>query len=277
MSPFAVFQSPLPDNVYGYPVDLDPNTLPIATISAQQLRISDRYFSTFLIQAIISITLHSHTSLPLGPPSLPYVNSAASFSYDEFFEPQLGTTHSLLLPQARPWLRNRLAGTPLAELLSPAGSDGDSSNGRRGRRLWAGYYTYEEGEASQHSPMVLELCPLFLELYSVQDSSDFPNQERGPVEYFGGEGHDGSGTSTYRGTCNTSTGVVVMTSTHTADDWESEWQGMVTPFGMAGIWSVESNIGGWWWIWPREWSNNSATTGLRLGSTESYSNLKILR
>jgi hypothetical protein len=257
-------------------VDLDPNTLPIATISAQQLRISDRYFSTFLIQAIISITLRLHTSLPLGPPSLPYVNSAASFSYDEFFEPQLGTTHSLLLPQARPWLRNRLAGTPLAELLSPVGSDGDSSDGRRGRRLWAGYYT---GEASQQppTPTFLELCFMFLELYSVQDSIDFQNQGRDPVEYFGGEGHDGSGRFMLRGTCNTSTGVVVVTITYTEYEWESEWQGMVTPFGMAGIWSVESNTGGWWWIWPREWSNNSSTTGQRLDSTESYSNLRILR
>jgi hypothetical protein len=117
---------------------------------------------------------------------------------------------------------------------------------------------------------------MFLELYSVQDSIDFPSQARDPVEYFGGEGHDGSGTFTLRGTCNTSTGVVVVTNTYTEYELEEEWRGMVTPFGMAGIWSDESNTG-WWWIWPREWSNNSATIGHRLDPTESYSNLRILQ
>jgi hypothetical protein len=254
MTPFT-FSWPVPDNVYGYPINSDPKLLPIATISARQLRISDRYFSTFLIQAIISTTLHSDTSLSLRPPSLPYVNPAASFSYDERFEPQLGTTPSLLLPQARPWLRNRLAGTPLAELLSSANIGGDSSDGHRGRRLWAGYYTVQDYKAGQHPPMLLEL-------YSVQDSIAFPNQERDPVEYmyFGGEGHDSAGTFTLRGTCNTSTGIVVVTNTYTEYEWESELQGMVTPFGMAGTWSFGSNTG-WWWIWPQEWSNTSATTG----------------
>ena len=260
LSPFKSSWPPAPDNVYGYALDSDPKKLPIATISARQLRVSDRYFSTFLIQAMISMTLHSDTSLPLRPSSLPYVNSAASFSYGEFFEPQLGATPSLLLPQARPWLRNRLAGTPLADLssLSSVDGDGDASDGHRARgcRLWAGFCTVQGDKTCRYPPM-------FLELYSVQDPIASPNQEPDSVEYmhFRGEGHDGAGTFTLRGTCNMSTGVVMATNAYTAHEWESEWQGMVTPFGMAGIWSVESNTG-WWWIWPREWSNNPVTTGV---------------
>jgi hypothetical protein len=112
---------------------------------------------------------------------------------------------------------------------------------------------------SQESPMPLERCFMFLELYSVQDSIDFPNQERDPVEYFGGKGHYESGTLTLKGTCNTSTGVVVLKITTTGGGFE-EWQGMVSPFGMAGVWGLQS-CNGWWWIWPREWSDYPATTG----------------
>ena len=194
------------------------------------------------------MTLHSDTSLPLRPPSLPYVNPAASFSYDEFFEPQQGTAPSSLpLPQARPWLRNRLAGTPLAGLLSSADSDDDSRNDGR---LWAGYYTVHNDETGQHLPM-------FLELYSVQGQ----NQGRDLVEYahFHGEGNDDVGQFILRGTCNTNTGVVTATKAYMTDEWPWKWRGILTPFGMVGIWSVDSNTG-WWWIWPREWSNSPATT-----------------
>jgi hypothetical protein len=237
-------------------MDFDPNTIPSLTISARQLRISDCYFSTFLIQAMISIALRSATSVPLQAPSLPYVNPAASFSYDEFFEPQLGTIPSLLLPQARPWLRNRLAGTPLAELLSSTDIEGDASNGRLSRRQWAGYYVYGNHETGFHPPMSLEL-------YSVQGPIASPNQEPDSAEHmhFRGEGHDGVGTFTLSGTCNTSTGVVMATKAYLEDGWRWEWRGMVTPFGMAGTWGVAEPDAGWWWIWPRVWSNNPATIG----------------
>ena len=255
-SPFGSTTPPPPDNVYGYPMNFDPNTIPSLTISARQLRISDRYFSAFLVQAMISIALRSDTSLPLQAPSLPYVNPAASFSYEEFFEPQLGTIPTLLLPQARPWLRNKLAGTPLAELLASTNMDGEASNGRRSRRQWGGYYVYGNHETGQDPPMSLEL-------YSVQGPIASLNQEPDSAEYMHlrGEGHDGAGAFTLRGTCNTSTGVVMATKAYVGGGWEWEWWGMVTPFGMAGKWGVVEPDTGWWWIWPREWSNNPATTG----------------
>ena len=233
-----------PDNIHYYPKDFDPSTRPFAVVKAGQLRISDRFFSTFLIQTMISMTLHLDTSLPLRPPFLPFINPAASFSYDEPFELQKGTSPSLWpLPPPWPWLRNRLAGTPLAELLS-------SNDGC----LWAGYYTVQGEETGQDPPMVLVL-------YSVQGpNAPPPNLGRDPVEYmhFYGEGTDGLGLFILRGTCNTSTGVVKATKAYMVHEWE--WQGMITPFGMAGIWSVESNTG-WWWIWPLEWSNIPSSTG----------------
>jgi hypothetical protein len=75
---------------------------------------------------MIFMTLGSDTSLALCPPTISYINPAISFSYDGLFEPQQAARpSSLFLPPPRPWLQNRLAGTPLAELLLSAGSEGD--------------------------------------------------------------------------------------------------------------------------------------------------------
>jgi hypothetical protein len=241
------------DNVQGHSADSDPYTLTVAITEARQFRVSDRYLSTFLIQGMIFMTLGSDTSLPLCPPSIPYINPAVSFFYDELFESQQATRpSSLFLPPPRPWLQNRLAGTPLAELLLSAGSEGD---GRRvGRRLWAGYYTIDDDETGQDSPM-------FLELHYVQGPLALP-PSTGPdpseTIHFRGEGYDGVGTFTLRGSCDTRTGAVTATKSYVTHEWN--WQGMVTPFGMAGIWGgIFLTRGGWWWIWPREWSNNPAT------------------
>jgi hypothetical protein len=200
---------------------------------------------------MIFMTLGSDTSL--RPPSIPYINPAVSFSYDELFEPQQAISpSSLFFPPPRPWLQNRLAGTPLAELLLSADSEGDDSDGRR---LWAGYYTIGDDKTGQDPPM-------FLELHYVQGLLVLPpNAGPGPSEiiHFRGEGHDGVGTFTLRGSCDTRTGAVTATKSYATHDWH--WQGMVTPFGMAGIWGgILLAGGGWWWIWPREWSNNPATT-----------------
>jgi hypothetical protein len=206
---------------------------------------------------MIFMTLGSDTSLPLCPPSIPYINPAVSFSYDELFEPQQATGPSslFLLPQ-RPWLQNRLAGTPLAELLLSASSEGVDSVGRRaGHRLWAGYYTIDDGETSPDPPM-------FFELHYIQDPLGLPpHAGPGPSEtmHFRGEGRDGVGTFTLRGSCDTRTGTVTARKSYATHEWN--WQGMVTPFGMAGIWGdIFLTGGGWWWIWPREWSDNPATT-----------------
>jgi hypothetical protein len=102
---------------------------------------------------------------------------------------------------------------------------------------------------------------MFLELYPVHGPIASPaNLEPDFIEWvhFRGEGHDGVGTFTLRGSCHKPTGEVTAIKAYATHQWK--WQGMVTPFGMAGIWGLESNSG-WWWIWPREWSNNSSTTG----------------
>ena len=241
------------DNVQGYPTDADPYTLTVAITEARQLRISDRYLSTFLIQGMIFMTLGLDTSLPLYPPSIPYINPAVSFSYDGLFEPQQATRpSSLFLPPPRPWLQKRLAGTPLGELLLSAGSEGDDDDGRR---LWAGYYTIDDDETGLDPPM-------FLELHYIRDPLRLPsNAGPDPSQTipFRGGGHDGVGTFTLRGSCDTSTGAVTARKSYTTHEWI--WQGMVTPFGMAGIWNdIFYTRCGWWWIWPREWSNNPATT-----------------
>ena len=85
------------------------------------------------------------------------------------------------------------------------------------------------------------------------------NQWRDPVEcmHFHGEGNDGVGPFILRGACNTNTGVMTATKTYMTHEWK--WCGMVTPFGMAGVWRFEANTG-WWWIWQRERSNHPATS-----------------
>ncbi|KAI0281732.1 hypothetical protein BC826DRAFT_974525 [Russula brevipes] len=103
----------------------------------------------------------------LPPPSLPYIDPRSC--YDEPFD--LGTTSPM-----RPWLRNGLAGTPLAGLSSPEIG-----------RPWAGYYIRG---FTRHGP------PMFLELRSARPPED-------PVPdclYFRGEGHDVMGTFPLEGT-----------------------------------------------------------------------------
>ena len=245
------------DSVQGHSADSDPYTLTVAITEARQFRVSDRYLSTFLIQGMIFMRLGSDTSLPLCPPSIPCINPAVSFFYDELFaEPHQATRRSsLFLPPPRPWLQNRLAGTPLAELLLSVGSEGDDSDVRRvGRRPWAGYYTIDDDETGQDPPM-------FLELRYIQGPLALISAGPGPSEtiLFSGEGHDGVGTFTLRGSCDTRTGAVMARKSYATHEWS--WQGMVTPFGMAGIWGdIFLTRGGWWYIWPREWSNNPATT-----------------
>jgi hypothetical protein len=252
--PTLTFRSFWPTNhhVEGHSTDSDPYTFTVAITEARQFRVSDRYLSTFLIQGTIFMTLGSNGSLPLYLPSIPYINPAASFSYDELFEPQQATSpSSLFLPPPRPWLQNRLAGTPLAEPLLSAGIEGAGSVGRR---LWAGYYI-DDNKAGQDPPM-------FLELHYIQDPLGLPpNTGPDPSEaiHFHGEGHDGVGTFTLRGSCDTRTGAVTARKSYATHRWN--WQGMVTPFGMAGTWDdIYLTGGGMWWIWPREWSKNPAMT-----------------
>jgi hypothetical protein len=139
----------------------------------------------------------------------------------------------------RPWLRNGLAGTPLAGLSSTIGS------------TWAGYYTYF-GMVHLDLPMYLELRfkPLPLDSDIVSESI-----ESICIHYFLGKGHDGAGPFTISGKCYEHTGVVRAIKTYETHSWW--WDGVLTPFGIAGTWGPRWG-GGWFWIWPQEWSPTTA-------------------
>jgi hypothetical protein len=243
-------------------VDLDPYAIPYSMnrsndYNLQPLVSAERYFFAFLIQAMIFMTLCSDTSLPLRTPSLPYINLAASFSLDQPFKPQQDPYSFFMSdPPSQPWLQDRLASTPLAELLSSPDSEGNTSDGRRGRCLWAGYYVVRNDVTDD--PVIHP--PMFLELYSTKGPVNLPVPEPDPSERINlrGEGYDSVGTFTLEGYCNMRTGAVTAKKVYATHSWP--WKGMVTPFGIAGLWGHGSYCG-WWWIWPREWSSSPATTG----------------
>ena len=221
-------------------------------------RISERYFAVFFFQTILSVALHLEAARPGMPPpllapSLPHFDPSSASFYDNYYgtdKPvELGTaaaaTPSLSSSSPiRPWLRPRLAGTPLATLSSTTG------------RAWAGYYTI--------IPTGGRELPMFLELRSVPplpdtdadtdaDAVTAGSELEPELVYFSGEGHDGVGTFKVAGACDPCTGTVSAIKSYTSMTLWWEWRGMVTPFGMAGTWGPTWD-GGWWWIWPREWS-----------------------
>ena len=253
-------------NTFGYRrgLDLDPYTLPYSMTRFDKhdllLILSERYFFAFLIQAMIFMTMCSDASLPLRAPLLPYINPAASFPYNKPSKLRQNTSSfSLPTPPPLPWLQNRPAGTPLAELLLSADSEGNAGDGHCDRRLWAGYYIYRHDATVATDVPVID-PPMFLELYTIKrpvDPLPYPSLDPDPSERINlqGEGYDGIGRFTLKGYCNMRTGAVTATKAYATHEWP--WRGVVTPFGMAGIWGLGSKCG-WWWIWPREWS---ATTG----------------
>jgi hypothetical protein len=234
-------------------------------------RISESYFGVFLFQAVFYVTLHldaarSSTSErpPLLAPSLPHFDprSSPSYSYYSYFgiDTPIGPgTPTITKPRRRsptttpssspfpsphffedmrPWLYNGLAGTPLAD-LSP-------TNGN----AWAGYYTYFNRVGCDP--------PMYLELRAMPPPSPDPDDgdaDHSCTRYFRGEGHDRVGPFTISGSCDIDGGVVQATKAYETHRWD--WYGMLTPFGMAGVWGVGWDSG-WWWIWPREWSPTTA-------------------
>ncbi|KAH9955941.1 hypothetical protein BC827DRAFT_1234839 [Russula dissimulans] len=188
--------------------------------------IPERHFVGFFIQSVLCVTLHleaaesdTGTPPPLLAPSLSHIEPSSC--YDDPFE--LGRTTF-----QRPWLRDELAGTPLARLSTKRGTP------------WAGYYTV--ANMTGRDP------PMFLELRSAKS----PRGRMRGCKYFHGEGHDGVGTFTIEGICDTRSGTVNATKAYGAHSWQ--WRGVITPFGMVGAWGDLGWSGGWWWIWPREWS-----------------------
>src|SRR6266851_4850856 len=121
-------------------------------------------------------------------------------------------------PPLRPWLRNKLAGTPMADLSSTTG------------RAWAGYYTVLGSGA--RDPLI------FLELRSTPpplgSDADADADWKSDCVYFCGEGHNGVGTFMVMGVCDARTGAVSAIKRYSSHWWE--WRGMVTPFGMTRMW-----------------------------------------
>jgi len=201
-------------------------------------RMSERYFSVFFFQTILTVTLHLDAALisPAPPlllaPSFPHFDPSSSYyNYYSSDEPvELGNATTPSSSSAlRPWLRNRLAGTPLEGLSSTTGC------------AWAGYYTITIMGGVRDRPMYIELRS------SPQDVDADSESDR--VNFLG-QGHDSVGTFTVVGVCDARTGAVSAIKAYATHVWE--WRGMVTPFGMAGMWGP--NLSGWWWIWPQEWS-----------------------
>jgi hypothetical protein len=62
---------------------------------------------------------------------------------------------------------------------------------------------------------------------------------------FRGDGHAIVGPLTVARWCDARTSVVGVINVYEMD--KVEWRGMLTPFGIAGIWDPDWD-GGWWWI-----------------------------
>ncbi|KAH9046137.1 hypothetical protein EDB84DRAFT_1467852, partial [Lactarius hengduanensis] len=189
--------------------------------------ISRRYSAGFLFQLKMRLNLHFRATrepLSLLPPSLPPIDPASQ--YDEPYE--LGSPAFVW-----PWLRDGLAGTPLTGLSSASG------------QKWVGYYI-DEGMDEPGPPM-------FFKLYLAPP----PAADAGANKlYFRGDGADSVGLFTLEGSSDTQTGVVIARKTYVGAHWW-DWRGVITPFGMVGVWGTETQNSGWWWVWPQEWSERS--------------------
>jgi hypothetical protein len=201
-------------------------------------RVSSCYYTCFTVQTKILLELilnsagdhHIHRDrevkhLSLRAPSFRSINPAAR--YDLVFE--------LISVTPFPWLRNGLAGTPLFGLSS------DNSS----RTPWAGYHTTVGANV---------LAPPMFFVLGLSEPPQFTRPNR---LYFGGEGHDNVGPFTLRGSCHIPTGTIEAVKTYPGVMMASlHWAGMVTPFGMVGIW-CDTDYRGWWWVWPAEWSSDA--------------------
>ena len=192
------------------------------------LGISMQYGVGFLTQAKLRLELHHEAArrpLSLLPPSIPPMDLASQ--YDGPFELDSADI-------SWPWLRDGLAGTPIARLSYASGD------------RWAGYYTSVD--------MELRDPPMFFKFRLVPTPA--VNGEARRV-YFLGEGADSGGSFLLEGSADTHTGVVSAKKTYVGAHWW-DWNGLITPFGMVGVWSLESGAyNRWWWIWPEEWSERS--------------------
>jgi hypothetical protein len=193
-------------------------------------RVKERYCASFVMQTRIYLELISEGTdsyLSLSAPSLYSMNPASRYSRP------VEMNSDAMSPL--PWLQNGLAGTPLAGLSSDAG------------RPWAGYYTYR-GLREIDPPMYFDLRSATPPRTALVEPH---------CVYFDGEGSDHVGNFSLRGSCHTLTGAVWASKTYHDVGPQWFWSGMLTPFGMVGVWGGDDGgfmDGGWWWVWPREWS-----------------------
>ena len=202
----------------------------------------------FFFQTDLLAALHIDAQLgvlqpPLPAPSLPHFNPRVSSVYyshpyhGDGAPAEPGAITTALSAPLRPWLHDGLAGTSLAALSFTTGC------------AWAGYYTFKQME-SRDLPMYIELCS------APAPCAGADTEAAHDRVHFHGEGRDVEGKFVIAGTCDTRTGVVSAMKAY--ETYVLEWRGMLTPFGMAGMWDPSQNTGsswgaGWWWIWPREW------------------------
>ncbi|KAI0261137.1 hypothetical protein BC834DRAFT_897433 [Gloeopeniophorella convolvens] len=189
-------------------------------------RISRRFSVCLVVQLIM------HLELRFEDPNPPYILEAPRIPRSGLVLLPYGEPFLLGPGSIRPWLQDGMAGTPFAGLSTSP-------------KPWAGYCT--TGLPPQ---CIVGDMPMFFDL-------QIAPPEAGESRYISFQAEDAVGRFTMAGTCDSRTGLV---SARTVQDEgiTREWDGVVTPFGMAGRWGAW-NYGGWWWIWPREWSPTTRT------------------
>lgn len=110
-------------------------------------------------------------------------------------------------------------------------------------RQWAGYYTEAGGgylRFSIRAPMHITLSRTAAEEKTDEDDI-----------LFSASGNDQVGSFTMTGSIVRETGTVTAVKSYNhAHDWE--YNGLVLPWGLVGVWGRRGSHGGWWWLWPKE-------------------------
>ena len=71
------------------------------------------------------------------------------------------------------------------------------------------------------------------------------------------DGVDNVGKFNLRGSITTMTGKFEMTKRYTELSITWEWRGVLTPFGLIGIWG-DNVYGGWVWLWKSSWCDKAS-------------------
>ncbi|THU86567.1 hypothetical protein K435DRAFT_363661 [Dendrothele bispora CBS 962.96] len=108
---------------------------------------------------------------------------------------------------------------------------------------WIGYYS----KPLRVGPRRITFDPMMtMNLKRAASSSD-------TTVVFEGSGVDGIDSFTLQGTIDLQQGAVEARKSYANAGHSWKWMGFGTPFGLIGRWG-QPGWGGWWWIWPAEWS-----------------------